>query len=95
MTRTRAADDSSQKGDEEPEDDEIVLMDNLQSQDDPVDPREDLQGPLTFVVDECPFGPGFLAVLKSMHEGEVCEAWLNPTHGPGETMIIFSGKQNC
>lgn len=87
MTRTRATDDSSQKGDEKPEDDDIVLMDNLQSQDDPVDQSEDLERPLTFVLDECPFGPGFLAVLKSMTEGEMCNAWLSPVHGPGEMTI--------
>ena len=92
MTRTRATDDSSPQDDGEPEDDEVLLMDNLQSQDDPVDDRQDLQKPLTFVLDECPFGPGFLTVVKSMREGEVCEAWLNPTHGPGETTIMHSKK---
>lgn len=93
VTRTRATDDTSQpgeQGDKEPEDDELVLMDNLQSQDDPEDHHQDLQKPLTFVLDDCPFGPGFLTVVKSMREGEVCEAWLDPMHGPGETRIILS-----
>lgn len=66
---------------------ETVLFDNLQSQDD--DPTsgegEGLSGPLSFVLDDCPFGPGVMKVLNSMSTGEACEAWLDPKHGPGET----------
>ena len=78
-------------GDEEEEEeglgDETVLFDNLQSQDeDPADEDGDgLKGPLSFVLDDCPFGPGVMNVLKSMTRGEQCEAWLDPKHGPGET----------
>lgn len=68
----------------------IVLFNNLQDQDD--DPASDegegLQGPLSFVLDDCPFGPGLVTVLKSMSRGEQCEAWMDPKHGPGETAHI-------
>lgn len=70
---------------------EWVLFDNLQSQDE--DPESDdgdegLKGPLSFVLDSCPFGPGVMTVLKSMSKGEECEAWLDPKHGPGEFFVL-------
>eukprot|EP00752_Nemacystus_decipiens_P012006 g10645.t1 len=71
-------------GDDEELGDETVLFDNLQSQDeDPAsEDGEGLKGPLSFVLDDCPFGPGVMTVLKSMSTGEQCEAWLDPKHGP-------------
>lgn len=77
-----------QSGDDDEElGDETVLFDNLQTQDeDPAsEDGEGLNGPLSFVLDDCPFGPGVMTVLKSMSRGEQCEAWLDPKHGPGET----------
>lgn len=72
------------------EDGGIVLFNNLQNQDDDPTSEEDgggLEGPLSFILDECPFGPGVMAVLKSMSRGEQCEAWMDPKHGPGETNV--------
>lgn len=70
----------------------VVIFDNLQSQDDAStsDEGEGLEGPLSFVLDDCPFGPGVVAVLKSMSKGEQCEAWMDPKHGPGETAHIHT-----
>lgn len=81
-----------QNGEDEECGDETVLFDNLQSQDeDPAsDDGEGLKGPLSFVLDDCPFGPGVMTVLKSMSRGEECEAWLDPKHGPGETMYALT-----
>lgn len=88
-----------QNGDDEEVGDETVLFDNLQSQDeDPAsDDGEGLKGPLSFVLDGCPFGPGVMTVLKSMSKGEECEAWLDPKHGPGETTTVFalSKQKGC
>lgn len=67
---------------------ETVVFDNLQSQDDPVDKDEALEGPLDFVTDECPFGPGVMTVIMSMRKGEQCEALLDPSHTPGEETLI-------
>ncbi|CAB1105301.1 unnamed protein product [Ectocarpus sp. CCAP 1310/34] len=68
---------------------EIVVFDNLQSQEEAPGSNGDddggsdgLKGPLSFVLDDCPFGPGVMAVVKSMSKGEKCDAWLNPKHGP-------------
>ena len=66
---------------------EVVVFDNLQSQDEDDqanDEGDGLEAPLSFVLDDCPFGPGVMTVLKSMSRGEQCEAWLDPKHGPGE-----------
>lgn len=71
---------------------ETVVFDNLQSQEEDDhgqanDEGDGLEAPLTFVLDDCPFGPGVMTVLKSMSRGEQCEAWLDPKHGPGEKWI--------
>lgn len=46
--------------------------------------EQGLRAPLEFVLDDCPFGSGVMAIVKSMSRGEQCEAWLDPMHGPGE-----------
>lgn len=86
---------------------ETVVFDNLQSQEEAPGSNGDddggsdgLKGPLSFVLDDCPFGPGVMAVVKSMSKGEQCDAWLDPKHGPGEkrtpsaTPLLATRPQN-
>ncbi|CAM9398577.1 unnamed protein product, partial [Hapterophycus canaliculatus] len=74
-----------EEGDGNADGGEYVVFDNLQSQDEaPASEEglEGLEGPLSFVLDDCPFGPGVTKVLKSMTRGERCDAWLDPKYGP-------------
>ncbi|CAM9390250.1 unnamed protein product [Ectocarpus sp. 4 AP-2014] len=80
------AEQQQQQGDENGE---TVVFDNLQSQEEAPGSNGDddgvsdgLKGPLSFVLDDCPFGPGVMAVVKSMSKSEQCDAWLDPKHGP-------------
>lgn len=77
-------------------DDQEVVFDNLQSQDEAPagdeEGEEGLEGPLSFVLDDCPFGPGVTTVLKSMTKGERCDAWLDPKYGPGEELSARTQK---
>lgn len=88
IAQERAEQQQQQQGDDNGE---TVVFDNLQSQeeapgsnDDVEGGSEGLEGPLSFVLDDCPFGPGVMAVVKSMSKGEQCEAWMDPKHGPGK-----------
>jgi len=77
---------------------EVVVFDNLQSQneddhDQANDEEGGLEAPLSFVLDDCPFGSGVMTVLKSMSKGEQCEAWLDPKHGPGEKGALRGSLQ--
>ncbi len=90
----------AQQGDGDKPGGETVVFDNLQSQDDndndqANDEGEGLKAPLSFVLDDCPFGPGVMTVLKSMSRGEQCEAWLDPKHGPGEKGMLRRSLQPC
>lgn len=84
ISRVRATEEPCQPG----YGDEEIVFNNLQSQDDPKDKNEELERPLSFVLDDCPFGPGFIAIAKSMCKGEMCRAWLGPMQGPGESTIV-------
>ena len=57
----------------------------MPSQDDPPGKGGALEEPLTFVLDDCPFGPGIAEVVKSMRSGELCHAMLSHEYAPGET----------
>lgn len=64
-----------------------MILDNMQSQNDNAEGNNDgreLQGPTEFVLDDCPFGPGVMNLVKSMSRGEMCKAWLGRQYVPGE-----------